>query len=134
LKHVCGSFNFVISNKSDILWYSLCKYHLHLGVCTHCNWINVKFGCWTRYSIKYAMCHRLTALTNLFLLINICSTSKSYHSDIHLWLNAQLWDITKLEVEASPNLETEWMISSSTTFNITLGSNVSSASLSLSSR
>jgi hypothetical protein len=91
--YVCGSFNFVISNKSDFLWYPAHKYHLHLDAYMHCNWTNIEFVYWTWYSTECAMYHHLTALTNSFLLLNVCPISKSNPSGIHLWLSAQLWEL-----------------------------------------
>ena len=61
-------------SQTNMIFYDIppCKYHLHSGACTHCNWTNIEFDHWTRYSIECAMCHRLTTLTNLFLLLNVC--------------------------------------------------------------
>jgi hypothetical protein len=76
-KHMCMTlFNFAILNESDLLWYPPYKYNLYSGSFTHYKWTNIEFNHYTQYSTECAMCHHLTALTNSFLLLNICPTSK----------------------------------------------------------
>ena len=88
-QNTCDPFNFVISNKYDLLWYPSCKYPLQFGVYKHCNWTNIEFDYWTRCSTKRVMCHHLTTLTNLFLLLNVWPTTNLDSPVIYLWLSTQ---------------------------------------------
>jgi len=109
---------FFISNQSDLLWYSPRKYHLYYGACIHCNWINIKFDCWTWYSTECVMCNSLTTLTNLFLLLNVWLTTKSDPPDIRLWLSVQSCQTTNLDLEESTNSRTWGIISLSTSLSL----------------
>jgi hypothetical protein len=85
---VYDPFNFAILNESDLLWYPSCKYHLHSGSFTPYKWTNIEFNHWTRYSTECAMCHHLVALTNSFLLLIVCPTSKlDQYVITHNWYN-----------------------------------------------
>jgi hypothetical protein len=70
-----------------LLMVSPQEYYLYSGACINCKWINIEFDCWTWYSSEFTMCHYLTALISLFLLLNIYSTSNSDPPKIHIWLS-----------------------------------------------
>jgi len=64
------------------------------------------------------MCHYLTALTNLLLLLNVYLTIKSEYLTEYLWLSAQSEQTINVDLEVSSNSGSRRIISSLTSPSI----------------